>query len=37
VHFEIDVLHRRTQTTVLKFSIIYNGLAVGLAVFGISG
>jgi Cu2+-exporting ATPase len=32
--FEVDVLRRRTQTTVLVFSLVYNGLAVGLAVCG---
>jgi Cu2+-exporting ATPase len=32
--FEVDALRRRTQTTILIFSIAYNLLAVGLAVAG---
>lgn len=32
--FEVDVIRRRTQRVILVFSIVYNGLAVGLAVTG---
>lgn len=32
--FEVDVIRRRTQRDVLVFSIVYNLLAVGLAVAG---
>lgn len=32
--FEVDVIRRRTQRTILIFSILYNTLAVGLAVAG---
>jgi len=32
--FEVDAVRRRTQTVILMFSIVYNVLAVGLAVAG---
>jgi len=32
--FEVDVVRRRTQTMILVFSVVYNLLAVGLAVAG---